>query len=41
MQVAKWGNSLTAVQGLLGVHPVTIGTPQTGLEIAERYSLSV
>jgi predicted nucleic acid-binding protein len=40
----SWGQThafLTAVQGLLVVHPVTIGTHQIGLEIAERYGLSI
>ncbi len=31
---------LTAVRGLLTVHPVTLETHETGLALAERYNLS-
>jgi len=31
---------LTALRGLLTVHPVTLETHETGLELAERYSFS-
>lgn len=31
---------LSTLRGLLTVHPLTIGTHETGLELAERYGLS-
>jgi predicted nucleic acid-binding protein len=40
----SWGQThafLNAVRGLLLVHPVTVATHETGLEIAERYGLSI
>src|SRR5580693_1769766 len=32
---------LTALRGLLTVHPVTLETHQTGLVLAERYNFSI
>jgi predicted nucleic acid-binding protein len=32
---------LTALRGLLTVHPVTLETHETGLELAERYNFSI
>jgi predicted nucleic acid-binding protein len=40
----SWGQThafLTAIRGLLMVQPITIGIHQSGLEIAERYGLSI
>jgi predicted nucleic acid-binding protein len=40
----SWGQThafLIALRGLLLVQPVTIGVHETGLEIAERYRLSI
>jgi predicted nucleic acid-binding protein len=40
----SWGQThafLTAVRGLLQVEPVTVDTHEIGIEIAERYGLSI
>ena len=40
----SWGQThafLTAIRGLLLVQPITIATHELGLEIAQRYGLSV
>jgi predicted nucleic acid-binding protein len=40
----SWGQThafLTAVRGLLLVRPLTVETHETGLEMAERYGLSI
>ena len=40
----SWGQThafLTAVRGLLQVQPVTVDTHEIGLEIAERYGMSI